>query len=194
MYLREINNLHAHLHNNWCDIGMNQTKCKDKMRRVLFLLAFIMVSLSVYSRKEIVLKSGTLIPVQSVNTVRATDVKIGQLIPFRVARDVNVNGVTAIPYGTAVYARVNNAKRSSWWGTKGRLGLSITDIVLPDGTVVPLGNGNFEVCGENRTAISVVLFCIVTIPTCFISGSRAEIKAGVDYPVNVFSDTTVSVE
>lgn len=68
------------------------------MRRVLFLLAFIMVSLSVYSRKEIVLKSGTLIPVQSVNTVRATDVKIGQLIPFRVARDVNVNGVTAIPY------------------------------------------------------------------------------------------------
>lgn len=49
-------------------------------------MAFIMVSLSVYSRKEIVLKSGTLIPVQSVNTVRATDVKIGQLIPFRVAR------------------------------------------------------------------------------------------------------------
>ena len=157
-------------------------------------MAFIMVSLSVYSRKEIVLKSGTLIPVQSVNTVRATDVKIGQFIPFRVARDVNVNGVTVIPYGTAVYARVNNAKLSSRWGTKGRLGLSITEIVLPDGTVVPLGNGNFEVCGENRTAISVVLFCIVTIPACFISGSRAEIKARVDYPVNVFSDTTVSVE
>ena len=53
-------------------------------------MAFIMVSLSVYSRKEIVLKSGTLIPVQSVNTGRATDVKIGQLIPFRVARDVGI--------------------------------------------------------------------------------------------------------
>lgn len=100
---------------------------------------------------------------------------------------------TAIPYGTIVNAKVVNAKKSSWWGTRGRLSASISEIVMPDGTVIPIQNGNFEIKGKNRTALSVILFCFVTIPACFITGSKAELQAGYEVVANVASNITLKV-
>ena len=113
---------------------------------------------------------------------------------YRVSRDINVDGVTAIPYGTVVGAKVLKAKKSSWWGTKGRLAASITEIVMPDGTVVPIQNGNFEIQGKNRTALSVILFCFVTIPACFITGSKAEMPAGYEIVGNIAATTKLKVD
>lgn len=153
-----------------------------------------MMSTLALAQKVVTVKAGTQVPFQAINTVKAADVKEGQSLVFRVARDIQVEGVTAIPYGTIVNAKVLKAKKSSWWGTRGRLAASITEIVMPNGTVIPIQNGNFEIKGKNRTALSVILFLFVTMPACAITGSKAEMQAGYEIVGNVAANTELAVD
>lgn len=150
-----------------------------------------LMCISTYAQKEVTLKAGTLVPLQSVNKVAAADVDEGASVNFRVSRDINVEGITAIPYGTMVKGKITEAKRSSWWGTKGRLRVQITEIAMPNGEIVPITNGNIAIYGKNRTALSVVLFCFVTIPACCICGSKAEMPEGYEIQANIAANTTV---
>ena len=131
------------------------------MKKVFLCLTLCCMSIVTFAQKEVTIKAGTMIPFQAVNTVKAADVDEGQKLNFRVSRDINVDGVTAIPYGAMVNATVTKAKKSSWWGTRGRLAASITEIVMPDGTVIPIQNGNFEIKGkkQNSSFCSSFLVC-----------------------------------
>lgn len=137
--------------------------------------------------KEIVLNAGTAIPIQIVSPVKAADLSIGQSVDFKVNRDVIVDGITVIPYGTPVKGIVYKAKKSSWWGTKGKLGISIYNVTLPNGVSIPLNNGDIYVTGTNRTTLSVLLFLFVSIPACFICGSKAQIPMGYEIMASVAS-------
>lgn len=164
------------------------------MKKMFLFLILGLACITSFAQKEVIVKAGTLVPLQSINTVRAADVEEGSSVSFHVARDISIDGVTAIPYGTVVKGKVTLAKKSSWWGTKGRLGISINEIVMPDGDVIPLTNGNIKVNGTNRTVLSVILFCFVTIPACLIPGSRAEMQAGYQIEANVAAKTTIKVD
>lgn len=157
----------------------------------MFVLCLFTVNL--FAQNEVTVKAGTLVPLQIVNQTKAADVSVGQKVVFRVARDINAEGVTAIPYGTTVNGTVYEAKRSSWWGTKGRLGIKITELYGPNGEMIPLTNGDLYVTGKNRTALSVALFALVVWPACFICGSRAEVPAGYEIQANVAANTLVKV-
>lgn len=151
------------------------------------------MSLATFAQKEVTVKAGTLVPLQVVNYTKAADVNVGQKVLFRVSRDINIDGVTAIPYGTTVNGTVYEAKKSSWWGTKGRLGIRITEMYTPNGEMIPLQNGDLYVTGKNRTTLSVLLFCFVTMPACFICGSKAEVQAGYEIQANVAANTVIKV-
>ena len=130
--------------------------------------------------EEYRLEAGTNIPLQNVRHLRAAELSKGQEVEFQVSRDVKVGGITVIPFGTSVYGTVYLAKRSSWFGTKGKLGISVNKISIPNGVDIPLNNGDLYVTGKNRTALSVCLFLFALWPCCFITGSKAEIPA--NYP------------
>ncbi len=164
------------------------------MKKCFLVFALSCISLTVFAQKEVTIKAGTPIPFQATNTVKAADVNNGEKLNFRVSRDIVVNGVTAIPYGTPVSAKVLKAKRSAWWGIPGRLEASITELVLQDGTVIPIQNGEFKIKGKNRTILSVALFWFVTIPACLITGSRAEMPAGYEVVGNTATTVNCTVE
>jgi hypothetical protein len=164
------------------------------MKKILLTLVLSIISLTGFAQKEVTIKAGTPIPFQAINTVRARDVDEGENILFKVARDVNVDGKTAIPYGSTAKAKVTLAKKSSWWGTRGRLSGTITEIVLPDGTVVPIENASFEIKGKNRTTLSVLLFCFVTMPACLITGSKAELPSGYEITGYVARNVTAQID
>lgn len=149
---------------------------------------------SANSSNQIVLRAGTEVPVQIITPIKAADVKKGQIVPFRVYKDICVNGVTLIPYGTIVRGTVYKAEKSSWWGTKGKLGIQINNIVLPNGAQIPLNNGNVYVTGTNRTPLSVLLFCFVTIPACAICGSKAEIPVGYEHLTTVAENIVFNID
>ena len=152
------------------------------------------MSIGVSMAQEVTLKAGTIVPLQAVNAVKAADVDEGQKVSFRVSRDINVDGVTAIPYGTLVSGKVYEAKKSSWWGTRGRLGIKIDEIQMPTGEIVPLQNGDIYIKGKNRTALSVVLFAVVVWPACFICGSKAEMPNGYEIQANVAANTVINIK
>lgn len=137
---------------------------------------------------KVTLKAGTQIPLQVSNAVEAANVKVGQKVT-----DVMVDGKTVIPFGTLAQGTVYEAKRSSWWGTKGRLGIKIDDLVLPnsENALVPLTNNDIYVTGKNRTPLAVITFLFVW-PCCFICGSKAELPASYTIMANVASSVEIS--
>lgn len=164
----------------------------NKMRKAFLCLALGMMSVTAFAQKQVTVKAGTIVPLQIVNPVKAADVNEGERVAFRVSRDINVEGVTAIPYGTLVNGSVYEAKRSAWFGTKGRLGIRINEIVLPSGDIVPLENSNVYVTGKNRTPVSILVFAFTLLP--IPCGSKAEIRNGYEIQANVAASTKVRVE
>ena len=158
------------------------------------MLFLTFLSTAIFAQQEVTLKAGTIIPIKAVNTIAAADVAIGDKVGFSVSRDINIDGVTAIPYGTLASGKVTLAKKSSWWGTRGRLCVEITELIMPNGTIIPLNNGNIQIKGTNRTALSVLLFCFVTIPACAICGGKAEMQSGYEIQANVAANTKLIVE
>lgn len=137
-----------------------------------------------------ILRAGTPIPLRISKAVKAADLNEGQSVLFNVNRDIVIDGVTVIPYNTPVYGNVYMAKKSSWFGTKGKLGILINNIPLPGGGNIPLSNGDAFVTGKNRTALSVILFLFVTWPACFICGSKAEMNYGYE----IVASTSKAIE
>ncbi len=179
--------------NNNLPVFGHQTGATSKISMKKLLISFVLclMSIGTFAQKEVMLKAGTMVPLQVANPTKAADVSVGQKVAFRVSRDINVDGVTAIPYGTIVNGNVYEAKKSSWWGTKGRLGIKITEMFAPNGEMVPLSNGNVYVTGVNRTGISILVFCFTFLP--LPCGSKAEIPVGYELQANVASNTVVKV-
>lgn len=140
--------------------------------------------------KEVKIKSGTPVLIRSAYGIRAAKVRVGDKIPFYVANDIVENGITLIPNGTKVEGEVYQAKRSSWFGTRGRLGIQIKNIIMPDGMTIPL-NGEVYIKGSNRTALSVLLFLFVAWPCCFITGSKAEMPK--DFETTAFTSAPITI-
>lgn len=162
------------------------------MKKLFVSLVLSIMAFGASMAQEVTVKAGTIVPLQVANRVKAADVEEGQKVLFKVTRDINVNGVTAIPFGTTVQGTVYEAKRSAWFGTKGRLGIKINEIVMPNGTVIPLTNSDIYVTGKNRTAISVVVFLFTFIP--LPCGTKAQLPQGYEIQTNVASTTTFNIE
>lgn len=84
------------------------------MKKSLFLLIMSLMCVSGFAQKQVTVKAGTVVPLKAANTVAAANVNVGDKVLFTVARDINIGGVTAIPYGTSVSGVVTLAKKSSW--------------------------------------------------------------------------------
>ena len=83
------------------------------MKKIFICFALCLMSIAVFAQKEVMVKAGTLVPLQIVNPTKAADVAVGEKVAFKVSRDINVDGVTAIPFGTIVNGKVYEAKKSS---------------------------------------------------------------------------------
>lgn len=162
------------------------------MKKMILSLALLALSGLAFAQKQVTIKGGTIVPVEAVKNVRATEVQVGQNVDFRVTRDIVVDGVVAIPTGTIVRGNVYEAKRSTAFGTKGRLGIRLRYLNLPSGDVVNFASSDVYIQGKNRTPISVVVFCLTCLP--FPCGSKAELTTGVEYDATVASNTTVTIE
>lgn len=145
-----------------------------------------------YAQQSVVIKAGTTVPLESVKATRATDVHEGESVDFRVSRDVKIDGKVAIPAGTLAKGIVYEAKRSTAFGTRGRLGIKLRYLTLPSGDQVTFTSSDVYIKGVNRTALSVVIFCFTCLP--FPCGGKAEMPAGYEVDATVANNTTISLE
>ena len=111
------------------------------MKRLFFTTLFIAcVATSIFAQKKVTIKAGTIVPLQSINLVKAADVEEGQSVDFRVINDIKVGDDIAISKGTLVKGLVTEARKSTIAGTKGRLKISINNMILPNGDPIYFSN------------------------------------------------------
>ena len=152
---------------------------------------FIM-AIAVIAQKQVTIKGGTIVPLESTAKIKAADVNVGQTVDFRVSRDVLVDGIVAIPCGTIAKGTVYEAKRSTAFGTKGRLGIKVRYLTLPSGENISFASSDIYIQGQNRTALSVVVFFFTLLP--FPCGSKAVMPLGYEFDATVANNTTVTIE
>ena len=164
------------------------------MKKILFLMAMLLCTIAnAQEKKSVTIKAGTIVPLEAINNVRASQVHEGQSIDFKVARDVLVNKQVAIPTGTIAKGTVYEAKRSSWWGTKGRLGIKLRSVIIPSGDELFFTSSEVYITGKNRTPVSVVTALFIW-PCMFICGSKAEMKIGYEVDATFANTTTIELE
>lgn len=161
------------------------------MKKTILSIFLSILSVGAFSQKTVVVKSGTIVPLESVNTVRGANAHEGQHVDFRVSRDVMIDGVVAIPAGTLAKGTVYEAKRSTAFGTRGRLGIKVNYIILPSGEYLNFTATDVYIKGANRTALSVVIFCFTFLP--FPCGGKAEMKPGYEVDAVVANNTTIEI-
>ena len=162
------------------------------MKRFAISTLMFIMAIAVIAQKQVTIKGGTIVPLESTAKVKAADVNVGQTVDFRVSRDVLVDGIVAIPCGTIAKGTVYEAKRSTAFGTKGRLGIKVRYLTLPSGDNISFASSDIYIQGQNRTALSVVVFIFTLLP--FPCGSKAVMPLGYEFDATVANNTTVTIE
>ena len=162
------------------------------MKRFLISMLMLIMAIAVIAQKQVTIKGGTIVPLESTAKIKAADVNVGQTVDFRVSRDVLVDGIVAIPCGTIAKGTVYEAKRSTAFGTKGRLGIKVRYLTLPSGENISFASSDIYIQGQNRTALSVVVFFFTLLP--FPCGSKAVMPLGYEFDASVANNTTVTIE
>ena len=103
-----------------------------------------------------------------------------------------VDGCIAIPTGTRAKGVVFEAKKSSLAGTKGRLVITISNVILPSGEQIFFSNTAARVYGKNRTPLAVITGLFVW-PCIFIPGTKAVMPEGYEVQAVVAANTAVNV-
>ena len=140
------------------------------------------------AQEKVVIKAGTIIPLQAAQTVKAADVNEGQIIDFVTVSPLTVEGRTVFERGTIVKGKVVEARKSSIAGTKGRLVISIQKMTLPNGNPLFFSDTTVRIYGKNKTPLAVVLGCLVW-PCIFIPGTKAQMPQGYEVEAMVASNT-----
>ena len=146
-----------------------------------------------YAQKKVTLKTGTIIPLQSVRQVKAADVNEGEYVDFRVVNDIMVDNHVVIEKGSIVKGVVNEACKSTIAGTKGRLVININQITLASGEHVYCSNSAARIYGKNRTPLAVITGLFVW-PCIFIPGTKAVMPEGYEVHAYVAANTEISVK
>lgn len=124
--------------------------------------------------------------------IQAANTHIGESVDFRVTRDVKVGDVVAIPTGAIAKGTVFEAKRSTVFGTKGRLGIKLRYVILPSGDIVNFSSSEVYIQGKNRTPLSVVIFLFTCLP--FPCGSKAVMPLGYECDATIGENTEVNIK
>lgn len=99
---------------------------------------------------EVSVPAGRLINVELTQRLASDTSKTGDIFRVRVAHDVRVDGVVAIPRGAEIVGVVTDAAPLPRLGGQARLALKLTDLVLPSGTTVPI-HASLVQEGPNQT-------------------------------------------
>lgn len=160
-------------------------KKKQILGSILVLCLAVLAPMKANAQTKVV-RTGTRVEMEALETVYARKVNVGNNVRFKVIADVKQDGDVVIPVGSIGNGIVTEAKKSSLVGTKGRLSIKIRSVSLEDGTEIPM-TGEIRISGDNRTPLAICIGVITGGWGLLIPGSKAVM------PVRHYVDATVSV-
>ncbi|MFA6813489.1 MAG: hypothetical protein WCR45_10470, partial [Bacteroidaceae bacterium] len=98
-----------------------------KSTAVLMACAMLLMSFTMPG-ETVVLKAGTVIPLELTSTLSSKTARAGQIVSFRVTSDVKADNKTVIAAGTMAQGQVTHVKKSNLLGIQGELEVNIQSI------------------------------------------------------------------
>lgn len=126
-----------------------------------------------FAKKEN-LPAGTLVLLETSESLDASRLTIGQLLQFKVKTDVRIDGVVVIRTGAMATGRVKRLKNGSY-NTPGSIFIEVTSVQSVDGQQVSLNGTEQELKGYHP-------------------GEAAKVNLGTAISATVTNDTTVCTQ
>jgi hypothetical protein len=79
---------------------------------------------------------GTGVEVELLQDVSSKTLQVGQAIPFKLVRPIEVEGETLLPAGTPAIGVVETVQNGGHWGKSGALDLRLQPLKLADGALI----------------------------------------------------------
>lgn len=152
------------------------------MKKIIFMLACILCGVA--GNAESILPAGTMVPLETTTFMKSGDVTYGETVEFKVRRAVKIGNEVVIPANTIARGQVTKMKKSGMLGSEGELSIKPTELVLNNGTIIPLTGGQLNQEGKNKLVLSLFL-------CWFIKGGQAEIPAST--PVEAYTSQDVNL-
>ena len=159
----------------------------------VIMLSFLNLSFA-YAGNEVVLKAGTYIPLEVVSEISTKNLTVGQMIDFKVTKDVMVGKDVVIPYGSMAKGQVTRFEKRKGIGKGASMQIQIKSVTAKDGTEVMLTGGNLSEEGDDKVVLTIVLTVLFVCPLfLLIKGKQAVIPAGTAISASVASDTYIKL-
>jgi hypothetical protein len=178
------------------------------MKRKLFVLVFINLlgyllfnPLKPYAQEKgiVVLKAGTPVLLEIVDTIDSEKANVGDIVKLRVIRPVKVDDIEVIKVGTRAEGKVAEVKQAKGWGVKGEIAMNLTNTYAIDDSEVLL-SATQRAAGEGKvgtaTAVGVGtgLICLPVALTGFlIKGEHGRLLSGHEVKGYVDGDYKIKI-
>lgn len=143
---------------------------------------------------------GTSIPLVLDYSINSKEAKKGDIIDFKVAQDIYIDGQIAIPMGTTAIAVVIKASKRKCWGEPGKLAIRVKELQLINGITIPLTALDIEKRGISKKGnawtwfwCTIVAVPLNTIPPLCIKGENAIIEEGLTIMANTAENVTITL-
>jgi hypothetical protein len=157
--------------------------------------------------QEGTLSAGTGVEIELLQDVSSQTMKVGQIIPFRLVRPIEINGQTVLAADTSATGTVQTVRTASKWGKNGAFDLTLQPLKLADGTVVHIdfyrpqrekatnkekaAKTAADITQGTVAAVQMTYFYFPLIPVALIASSRKgkpfTVRAGERYLVYITS-------
>ena len=111
------------------------------MRRLFVLLlgcAVAQLQFAQLTAPPVSVPRGTGVEIELLQDVASNRLKLGQVIPFKLVRPIELNGQTVLPAGTPAAGVVEMFQNAGHWGKNTAFNLVLQPLQLADGTVLHL--------------------------------------------------------
>ncbi|MCX7970085.1 MAG: hypothetical protein N3A57_00770 [Negativicutes bacterium] len=141
----------------------------------------------------------TLIKIEFINDANSKTSRVGDPLNFKVAEDVTINGVVAIPKGAYGRAKVSKAEPAGSFGRQGQLEASFQDVTAMDDSSVGVFLGEKAKQESTNMAYAAgaslvglaLLGPVGLIGGIFVQGDEVSIKSGQMLYLQTTKATTV---
>jgi hypothetical protein len=173
---------------------MNTTKFFQVRSAFLLALVMLMSSFKVplYANTAI-LKAGTSINFETTSTIKSGKVIAGQVIDFRVTRDVVADGIVVIPAGSIAKGQVIRSDKAKGLGKPGFVEVQIKSVTAVDGQEIFLSSNNIADEGDDKATAAIVLGILICFLFLFKKGGDGEIPVGYNFNGMVASNATIEI-
>ena len=141
---------------------------------------------------RVTIPAGTPVHLTTVAPLDSRSVKQGQRFELKVAEDVRVGPITAIPRGTSAVGEIEAVSGKGMVGKAGRLVLQPLFITV-GGEPVYLAGGADERGADATTGVAVGSLLLSGLGM-FITGKSASIAPGTKIDARIRSDVSVAVQ